>query len=47
MKDGRIVGEEMLFGGIGERIRDVATGPDGALYILAEGEPGTLHRVTR
>jgi glucose/arabinose dehydrogenase len=47
VEDGEIVGEEVLFGEIGERIRDVATGPDGAIYILAEGEPGTLWRVTR
>lgn len=46
VEDGRIVGEEALFGEIGERIRDVATGPDGALYLLAEGEPGTLWRVS-
>ncbi len=47
VEDGRIVAEETLFADIGERIRDVATGPDGALYILAEGDPGTLWRVTR
>jgi len=47
VEDGEIVGEAVLFGEIGERIRDVATGPDGAIYILAEGEPGTLWRVTR
>ena len=47
VEGGEIVGEEVLFGEIGERIRDVATGPDGAIYILAEGEPGTLWRVTR
>ncbi|HKL63701.1 MAG TPA: PQQ-dependent sugar dehydrogenase, partial [Woeseiaceae bacterium] len=47
VEGGEIVGEEVLFGEIGERIRDVATGPDGAIYILAEGEPGTLWRVSR
>jgi len=47
VEDGEILSEEVLFEEIGERIRDVATGPDGAIYILAEGEPGTLWRVTR
>jgi len=32
---GKIVGEEAVFGGISARIRDVRTGPEGALYVLA------------
>ena len=31
---GRVVGEEALFSEIGARVRDVRTGPEGALYIL-------------
>ncbi|BAM02599.1 PQQ-dependent sugar dehydrogenase [Phycisphaera mikurensis] len=43
-KDGRSVAEqEVLLRGIG-RLRDVATGPDGALWIAAE-KPGRVFRV--
>ncbi|MEM7218106.1 MAG: PQQ-dependent sugar dehydrogenase [Pseudomonadota bacterium] len=35
---GRVVGEEILFTEIGERIRDVRTGPDGYLYVLTDTE---------
>ena len=41
----RVVGEESLFGELGERVRDVRTGPDGAIYLLTEGPPGKLIRV--
>ena len=44
MDDGVVRGEERLFGELGERLRDIRTGPDGALYILAE-ESGRLIRV--
>ena len=36
--DGRVSGaQQILFDEIGERLRDIRTGPDGALYILSEG----------
>ncbi|WP_198411299.1 PQQ-dependent sugar dehydrogenase [Marinimicrobium alkaliphilum] len=38
--------EEMLFEHLNERIRDVATGPDGALYLLTDSANGRLLRVT-
>jgi glucose/arabinose dehydrogenase len=41
----RIVGEERLFKGAFGRIRDVRTGPDGALWILTDEENGALIRI--
>ena len=36
--DGRVSGsQQILFGEIDERLRDIRTGLDGALYILSEG----------
>ncbi|HEY7753972.1 MAG TPA: PQQ-dependent sugar dehydrogenase [Steroidobacteraceae bacterium] len=41
--DGRVRREERL--AIGERVRDVREGPDGALYLLTDENPGRLLRV--
>ncbi|UYF98897.1 PQQ-dependent sugar dehydrogenase [Halomonas sp. GD1P12] len=38
---------EGLFGELEERIRDVRTGPDGALYLLTDSPEGRLIRVVR
>ncbi len=38
--------QEILFEEIGDRLRDIRTGADGALYILSEGENGKLWRVS-
>ena len=38
--------QERLFGELGERIRDVRTGPDGAVYLLTDSAEGRLLRVT-
>ncbi len=38
--------QETLFAEIGDRQRSINTGPDGALYILSEGEIGKLWRVS-
>ena len=46
MEDGQVVGEEILFAEFGSRIRDVRMGPDGALYVLTDGEDGKVIRVT-
>ena len=47
MRDGRVVGEERLFGeAIKRRIRTVVNGPDGALYLLTDESEGLLIRVT-
>ncbi|MBE9539667.1 MAG: PQQ-dependent sugar dehydrogenase [Proteobacteria bacterium] len=45
LEDGKVVGEEILFGEIGERIRDVRSGPDGYLYLLTDSKDGKLIRV--
>ena len=46
LKDGKVVGEERLFTDIGARVRDVAVGPDGAIYVLTDEEDGKLIKVT-
>jgi glucose/arabinose dehydrogenase len=42
---GRPVAEETLFADLGERIRDVRSGPDGALYLLTDRRDGRVLRV--
>lgn len=42
----RIVGEERLLVDLGERIRDVRVGSDGAVYVLTDADDGRLLRVT-
>jgi glucose/arabinose dehydrogenase len=42
----RVVGEERLLGELGERIRDVIVGPDGALYIATDNARGRVLRVS-
>ncbi|ANB03005.1 PQQ-dependent sugar dehydrogenase [Ectothiorhodospira sp. BSL-9] len=41
----RVVDEEILFDEVDERIRDVRTGPDGALYLLTDKADGRVLRV--
>jgi len=43
--DGKVKTEEILFREIGERIRDVRTGPDGFLYIITDSAAGKIIRV--
>ena len=46
MLDGeKIVGEEKLLSDLGERIRDVRAGPDGALWLLTDNPEGRVLRV--
>lgn len=45
VRDGMLAGEEVLFEELGERIRDVRSGPDGALYLLTDNADGRLLRV--
>lgn len=40
-----VVGEEVLLKDLGQRIRDVRQGPDGALYVLTDDSSGQLLRV--
>jgi aldose sugar dehydrogenase len=42
----RIVAEERLLADLGERIRDVRMGPDGAIYVLTDSPQGRVLRVT-
>lgn len=45
LRDGMLAGEEVLFEELGERIRDVRGGPDGALYLLTDNPQGRILRV--
>jgi glucose/arabinose dehydrogenase len=40
-----VVAEERLLTNLGERIRDVRQGPDGALYVLTDGPNGRVLRI--
>lgn len=46
MENGEVVAQEELFADLGKRIRDVATGPDGYLYLVTDGEDGSVLRVS-
>lgn len=41
----RVVAREALFADLGERIRDVRQGPDGALYLISDGTSAKIYRV--
>jgi aldose sugar dehydrogenase len=45
MLHGKLAGEEVLFEELNERIRDVRSGPDGALYLLTDNAEGRVLRV--
>ena len=45
LENGQAVGQESLLEDRGQRIRDVRVGPDGALYVLTDGEGGELLRL--
>jgi glucose/arabinose dehydrogenase len=42
----KVTKEERLLGQLGERIRDVRNGPDGALWLLTDNSAGRILRVT-
>jgi glucose/arabinose dehydrogenase len=46
LDDERVVGEEKLLSDLGERIRDVRQGPDGALWLLTDHPDGRVLRLT-
>jgi aldose sugar dehydrogenase len=46
VEGGKIVGEEAMLEDLGERIRDVRVGPDGAVYLLTDSPQGRVLRVT-
>jgi glucose/arabinose dehydrogenase len=41
----KVTGEERLLQGLGERIRDVRMGPDGALYLATDSSNGRILKV--
>lgn len=45
IRDGQVVEEEDLLTDLGERIRDVRMGPDGALWLLTDSPRGTVYRM--
>jgi glucose/arabinose dehydrogenase len=45
LRDERVVGEERLLTELGSRIRGVSEGPDGALYVLTDGNSGKILRL--
>ncbi|NBW09853.1 MAG: PQQ-dependent sugar dehydrogenase [Caulobacteraceae bacterium] len=47
LENDRVVGEERLLTDLGERIRDVAVGPDGALWAITDETDGKLVRLAK
>lgn len=45
LQDEKVVSQETLLTNLGERIRDVRTGPDGYLYLLTDSKNGKLLRL--
>lgn len=45
LKGNKATEEEVLFKEVGERFRDIRTGPDGAVYLLTDNPEGRLLRV--
>lgn len=45
LENNRVVGEERLLTDLNERIRDVAVGPDGAVWVITDEEDGKLVRL--
>jgi glucose/arabinose dehydrogenase len=46
LKNDRVTGEERLLTELGTRIREVAQGPEGAVYLLTDGDDAKLLRLT-
>ncbi|HYQ18773.1 MAG TPA: PQQ-dependent sugar dehydrogenase [Polyangiaceae bacterium] len=46
LENDRVVGEERLLTDRQDRIRDVVQGPEGALYLLTDGDHGKLLKIT-
>ena len=45
VQNDRVVGEERLLTDLGERVRDVAVGSDGAVWAITDEENGKLVRL--
>jgi aldose sugar dehydrogenase len=46
IRDGNVAGEEAMLEDLGERIRDVRIGPDGAVYLLTDNDEGRVLKLT-
>jgi glucose/arabinose dehydrogenase len=44
--DGHVVAQEAMLADLGQRLRDVRGGPDGALYVLTDETDGAILRIT-
>jgi len=44
LRNNRVVSEERFLGDRGERIRDVAQGPDGPIYVVTDSARGRVLR---
>lgn len=47
LKDDKVVGEEWLLQDLGERIRDVVVGPEGAIYLLTDNPRGRVLKLVK
>jgi glucose/arabinose dehydrogenase len=45
LRNNAVTGEERFLGDLGERIRDVAQGPDGAVYVVTDSRRGKVLRL--
>ena len=45
--DGKLLGQESLLKGLGERIRDVRVAPDGSVWVTTDDPAGKLIRISR
>ena len=46
MKDGKVAAHEVLADDIGERVRDLKQGPDGAVYLVTDDSDGRIVRMS-
>ncbi|KAK0331969.1 hypothetical protein LTR94_026772 [Friedmanniomyces endolithicus] len=46
IENDRVVGEERLLTDLGERIRDVAVGADGSVFVITDQDDGKLVRLS-
>jgi glucose/arabinose dehydrogenase len=44
--DGRVIGTERLLENLGQRLRDVRVGPDGAVYVATDETAGAILKIT-